>query len=271
MSDPRRLPQEERLLELLADQAQHGLNDADNRELSDLLAELDTIQDEDMELAAAAAYLAIDAETKTSRAPMPADLADRLIAQGESAVNAKTSDDAPAPLPFADHASQTPGFGNAAWGWLAAAAMLALTVTTWIATTPDNTVPTPAAQLTALLNEAPDTFQAQWAASDDPVYGQVTGDVTWSDERQEGYMRLTGLPINDPDTKQYQLWIVDPDVDANPVDGGVFNVTSDGEVIVPIQAKLRVDKPVVFAITVERPGGVVVSKGPLRVVAPVSS
>jgi hypothetical protein len=40
----------------------------------------------------------------------------------------------------------------------------------------------------------------------------------------------------------------------------VFDVTSsDGEQIVRIQAKLRVQVPLVFAVSVEPPGGVVVS------------
>jgi len=43
------------------------------------------------------------------------------------------------------------------------------------------------------------------------------------------------------------------------VDGGVFDITDDGKVIVPIEAKLPVGAPTLFAITVERPGGVVVS------------
>jgi hypothetical protein len=49
-------------------------------------------------------------------------------------------------------------------------------------------------------------------------------------------------------------------VDPAPVDGGVFDVTSAGEVIVPISAKLPVSGAVLFAATVEAPGGVVVSK-----------
>lgn len=72
-------------------------------------------------------------------------------------------------------------------------------------------------------------------------------------------MSIRGLPINDASKEQYQLWIIDPSRDDKPVDGGVFDITSDGESIVAIQAKLRVDKPTVFAITVEKPGGVVVS------------
>ena len=81
-------------------------------------------------------------------------------------------------------------------------------------------------------------------------------------------MRLVGMPVNDPKVRQYQLWIVDPDRDARPVDGGVFDVTDAGEVIIPIDAKLAVSDPAAFAITVEKPGGVVKSAGPLQVVAP---
>ena len=55
------------------------------------------------------------------------------------------------------------------------------------------------------------------------------------------------------------------------VDGGVFDVTSTGEVIVPITAKLRVDDATLFAVTVEQPGGVVVSKREHIVVAAAPS
>ncbi len=37
-------------------------------------------------------------------------------------------------------------------------------------------------------------------------------------------------------------------------------MSSAGEVVVPILAKLHVDHATLFAVTVERPGGVVVSK-----------
>ena len=84
-------------------------------------------------------------------------------------------------------------------------------------------------------------------------------------------MRLAGLVANDPGTAQYQLWIVDPERDQRPVDGGVFDVPSGGgEVIIPIDPKLRIKSPAAFAITLEKPGGVVVSGGPLLVVAPVA-
>ena len=60
---------------------------------------------------------------------------------------------------------------------------------------------------------------------------------------------------------QYQLWIFDARRDERyPVDGGVFDAAADtAEVIVPIDAKIEVGTPVLFAVTVEKPGGVAVS------------
>ena len=74
-------------------------------------------------------------------------------------------------------------------------------------------------------------------------------------------MTLTGIPINDPKKSQYQLWIVDPKRDEAPVDGGVFDIPTDGSpIVIPIVAKLALTQPQVFVITLEQPGGVVKSK-----------
>ena len=59
---------------------------------------------------------------------------------------------------------------------------------------------------------------------------------------------------------KYQLWIFEDPKQPYPIDGGVFDVISTGEVVVPIDAKIPVDKAVQFAVTVEKPGGVVVSE-----------
>ncbi len=73
-------------------------------------------------------------------------------------------------------------------------------------------------------------------------------------------MRLRGLPVNDAAKLQYQLWIFDGGRShKQPVDGGVFDV-GQGETLVPIRARLDVRQPKLFAITVEAPGGVVVSE-----------
>lgn len=92
-----------------------------------------------------------------------------------------------------------------------------------------------------------------------PADKTPAGEVVWNTRQQEGFLVLTGLPINDPKREQYQLWIFDKTRDERyPVDGGVFDVTT-GEAVIPIRAKLPVREPTLFAVTVERPGGVVVS------------
>jgi hypothetical protein len=112
-----------------------------------------------------------------------------------------------------------------------------------------------------LLATANDVTTLAWTATTDEAAKGASGDVVWSASKQQGFMRFAGLAANDPTKLQYQLWIFDKNRDqAFPVDGGVFDVTPNGEVIVPITAKLHVDEPVLFAVTVEKPGGVVVSK-----------
>ena len=104
---------------------------------------------------------------------------------------------------------------------------------------------------------------------------QVSGEVVWDEATDTGFMVFTGLAGNDPTELQYQLWIFDAErrigdlpqfaidgfpaiLTQRPVDGGVFD-SGDGEVIIPIDAKLPVGQAALFAITVEPPGGVVVS------------
>ena len=78
--------------------------------------------------------------------------------------------------------------------------------------------------------------------------------------REHG-LAFSGLAANDSSQIQYQLWIFDAGRDDRyPVDGGGFDVPAGvDEVVVPIQAKLPVGEVALFAVTVEKPGGVVVS------------
>jgi hypothetical protein len=87
------------------------------------------------------------------------------------------------------------------------------------------------------------------------------GDVVWDPRRQQGYLRLRGFVANDPSRARYQLWIFDAARDDRyPVDGGVFDVPADrDEVVIPMHPTLPVSRAVAFAITVEQPGGAVVS------------
>jgi hypothetical protein len=153
--------------------------------------------------------------------------------------------------------------------WLAAAACLLVAGgAVWWAYTqkPEPaTVPTvatsPATDRAALLASATDIAKITWTITQDPTSRSATGDVVWSPSAQRGYMRFVGLTPNDPTQFQYQLWIFDKTRDqAFPVDGGVFDVNSNGEVVVAINPKLHVNDLGMFAVTVEKPGGVVVSK-----------
>lgn len=112
----------------------------------------------------------------------------------------------------------------------------------------------------SLIQGESDTQRLEFASASDPYKG-ISGEVIWNDKKQEGYMSLENLAVNDPTKNQYQLWIVDPERDELPVDGGVFDITQkDGTQIIPIRNALAITKPVAFVITLEQPGGVVKSK-----------
>lgn len=125
--------------------------------------------------------------------------------------------------------------------------------------TTDTTPYSAEAARNAFLGKARDLTKSEFGGTES--YSQMTGNVVWSDELQEGYMTLTNLPANDPASKQYQLWIVDPDRDEKPVDGGVFDIPANSTTaVIPIRNPLVVTDPRAFVITLEQPGGVVVSK-----------
>jgi hypothetical protein len=117
----------------------------------------------------------------------------------------------------------------------------------------------PEAARNAFLGKAGDLIESDFGGTG--AYSQMTGKVVWSDRLQEGYMTLKNLPANDPASNQYQLWIVDPGRDEKPVDGGVFDIPANATTaVIPIRNPLIVTDPQAFVITLEKPGGVVVSK-----------
>jgi len=179
----------------------------------------------------------------------PADLLAKLESE------AKTFMPAVEPEPKEETVAEIiPFWKHPALGW-AAAACFGFVLFTSQPESP--ATPSVADSRNALLASA-SSVQLPFAGLSD--FEGLSGDVVWADDSQSGYMRFNGLPPNDPTVAQYQLWIVDPERDERPVDGGVFNIPAGaGEVIVPIQAALPVDEPVAFVITVEKPGGVVVS------------
>lgn len=264
-----------RVHDLLADRALFGLDDAEARELRELGGEAD----ESYDLAAAAVELAT-----LPIEPMPAEVAERVAAARHPrtlagwAMPATPEPIVPEPVmpepitpePVAPPAAVARAPAGpapvvplarrrrSAAPWLAAAAMLVVVAGAWWLVR-GRAAPTPAEARAELLASAGDVTRLAWQAT--PEAAAAAGDVVWSASAQRGFMRFVGLPPNDPKRAQYQLWIFDRGRDqAFPVDGGVFDVTSAGEVIVPITARLRVDDAALFAVTIERPGGVVVSR-----------
>ncbi len=143
--------------------------------------------------------------------------------------------------------------------WLTAAA--AILVSVWFARHGGGPEATSALTARAkLLSTADDVLALKWTSTSAGETRDLGG-VLWSDARQEGYMTFRSLPVNNPEVEQYQLWIFDERQDPKyPIDGGVFNMPQhEGDVIIAIHPKLQVRGAAQFAITIERPGGVVVS------------
>ena len=247
---------QERLHELLAAEATASLDDSERAELGTLLA---THRDVDRDLymhIAAVAELAELRKDPQARVRMPQDVRGRaLAALAPPAAGARSAAPTLRPPWWRD---------RRAWGWPVAAALALVALLPWLRTPPPP--PTPAELRAQLLNGAPDVIEVPWDLSEVRGFEQVRGDVVWSNARQAGYLHLRGMPQNKPAVAQYQLWIIDPERDQHPVDGGVFDV-SGADVIVPIDAKLKINHPKAFAVTRERHGGVVVSAGPLLIVA----
>lgn len=273
--------------ELLALRATEGLSAEDASACERLLTEDPALAEdaEQYELAAAAAHLAMAGESSRAEA-LPAALRDRLLAEAKTHLGSPggTPSLKLAPAPAADtpasasapSASRSPLFSLSAIGWYAAAAAAVALMFVIASRAPQDRTVSPA-QAYSTLAKAPGTVAAQWQFNDaggDIRFSNASGEVIFNAADQAGYMKLTGLPVNDPAQEQYQLWIVDASragETTDRIDGGVFDVNADGEVIIPITAAVTAEQPVVFAITVEKPGGVVVSKGPLQVVAAVES
>jgi hypothetical protein len=169
-------------------------------------------------------------------------------------------------FPAAGGASQTRAnvwFPRRAWGWQLAAAA-AVVFGLWNGfRSPPAVEPPPASVLRETVASAPDGIRAPFVPGL-ATYAGLDGDVVWSTTKQDGFLRLRGLPANDPQRSQYQLWIVDPERDAEfPVDGGVFDIPAGSdEALIRFQPRLPIGRPVAFVITQEIPGGVVKSRNP---------
>jgi hypothetical protein len=264
-------PGDDRRRELQADRALFGLSPEEQRELAALAGagriprtHGDDVADElsefdELEFAAAALDLALYADAEQ---PLPAHLRDRILKASRTASAAPAA--ARATLPSSLSATQASGpTRRELTAWFVAAAALLVAAYLGTRTPATSSAPSAAALREQLLAKRGENapVQVAWTRGEDETAAKAEGDVVWSDSDQRGVMRFRGLAANNPTDAQYQLWIFDAERDdAHPVDGGVFDIPAgSGDVLVPIAAKLPVGHAKMFAITVERPGGVVVS------------
>jgi hypothetical protein len=279
---------DEALVDLLIKQVTEGLSPAEQRALDVLDSAVASEHLREFERAAAAISLA---GSVNAEAP-PAGLVQRLMRQADehfaaagtlARVPENIVDLAAARRAAAESldaaAPPRSARGSGAFGWLAAAACLVLAVIAWNRAPPAPPVtklvvppvhvtvpavkpppPTPAEERAALLAKS-ESLKITLGATKDPAAAGVTGDVVWDPVTQRGFLRFAGLAPNDPAVHQYQLWIFDGGRDKRyPVDGGVFDIPANaGEVVIPIHAALPVLSAKAFAVTVEKPGGVVVA------------
>ncbi len=273
-----------RLAELLAAEATGSVDHEERAELNALLAQNTAPDQDQMMTAASLTQLAFLKNDPPAQARLPEAVRRRLVLQADAWYAGRQASNSVIDLDLARRrrqeqpvaASNPPSSWwqtQSASGWYVAAALAVVLVAARLV--PEAAIAPAAvtleAQRAALVSEATDVVTVPWGASAEPGYENARGNVVWSDARQEGYLRIAGLPVNERTRAQYQLWVVDASRDVHPVDGGVFDITSDGELIIPIQAKLVVNRPAAFAVTLEKPGGVVVSDGPMLLVAAVGT
>ena len=234
-----------RFEELCAGRAVGDLTREEEGELSALSKELGLDPDLAFELLAAS----IELDFAASRVePLPTALAARLH---RSAAEMEKSSVIIRPV----FGAQRGIFQHPFTGWAAAAA-IAVVAAMSMRETPKIS---PAQAQQNLRAQATDLVDRSFSGLGS--FKNAGGNVIWSDQLQEGYMTLSGIPVNDPKKAQYQLWIVDTKRDEAPIDGGVFDIPTDGSpVVIPIAAKLALTQPQAFVITLEQPGGVVKSK-----------
>jgi hypothetical protein len=259
----------EPLHDLLLERTTAGLDGQASAELERLTREQPTLagaEAEAIERCVAAVLLAMDPHP----APLPAPLAARILSDAPVAAPPRT---------------RRPKARPASVAWWSAAACLGLAIAGWWprlmvspAAPPSPAAPAATAaisatagmdatQARAAMLASAHALRAQWVAGAAAPTGGLRGDVVFDPVTQRGYLRFQGIAANDPRLAQYQLWIADAGrAQPEPVDGGVFNIdaaalaAAGGEVLIPFEPRLPVHSPAAFVVTLEQPGGVVVSR-----------
>jgi anti-sigma-K factor RskA len=260
--------------ELLMQRVTGALSGPEAEALSKLVAQGVDKDVAEWEAAAAELSAVLATESRVPADELPAALADRIVGVGEVLVRTSRPPSAMAYPPVVPPPTLSNGPSSSASsrssvdrlsrgrmvGRQRLAAPVGLSARRAVVRTPG--LSAIGAQLRdSLLNADSSLTRLAWSATPDSSAKGATGDVVWSGKAQRGVMRIAGLQANDRTRWQYQLWIFDKKRDQRyPVDGGVFDIPAGShEVFVPIDARIPVGEAVMFAVTVEPVGGVVVS------------
>jgi hypothetical protein len=150
-----------------------------------------------------------------------------------------------------------------------AAAALAIAGGWWLSGTTAAPPPRTAAEVRAeLLAGSPTRSSSPGTRRPRPRARGTTGDVVWSTSPPGRLPAAPRAPAERPPRPSTtSSGSSTPRATASRWTGASSTSRPAPEVLAPIAARLRVDAPELFAITLERRGGVVVSEGPLLVVA----
>jgi hypothetical protein len=250
----------DKVSELLADQALEGLTPEQELELESLLASEGVIRD--MSFSVAAAALELSMLTPREFQPCPEHVQARLERAGQrwaqaTAAVMRAPEHSADPLPEA--ARQATRLVFKAGPWLAAAACLTLAAVAWWPNRPEQ-------DLMQMVNADPTSTALTFNEWDNPEVPGVRGECVWCERSQTGYLRFANLPANDPAKEQYQLWIIDERGMGQRISGAVFDAAEEGETVVAIKPGIPVRDAKAFAVTIEAPGGTWVSDMSRRVV-----
>ena len=282
------------IIDLIIERATYGLSLTDQQSLDQLIqssADPDAVvkEIERLELSLAALEVSqttapLPGETQSNRSPLSLELQERIRLQSAQALEAyasatdetRTRAQTKTSLPAIKPNRRSTLKGIFTWAVAAASLLaLALFIRQSQSLAPKDTLvkeiishrsgdlvedimPNDELMKKFLGSTPEDLLTLSWTPVDNK---NVTGEVFWSDQQQTGFMALKGLEVNDPQQKQYQVWIYDTDTkQRRPVNGGVFNVPKKGRYVVPIAPLSPVNKAVQFSITAEQPGGVEVSE-----------
>ncbi len=266
------LPENEKVLDLLAAEATQGLSPDEARELDELLRHHPEAVRSALHLAAAA----VDLAHTPGEAGLPPHLRSRLEAAAERW--SRGADGGPPvaarSLGAGPHLGDPTGSGPGVSarspvsrfiqgaGWFAATVCLLLAVLGWW---PRLVVKAPVRGLTLVQQRerlliCGRSLTTQWVDWEDSEIKGVHGDVVWCPSSRRGFLRFRGMPRNDPAREQYQVWVVDDrgrDASGQPtrISVGVFDGGPE-EFLVPIEAPVDVGRVELFAVTIEEPGGV---------------